>query len=138
MGQKDLTAKNFLLHRDIFADTLNALAYAGRNTVHAEDLLPAPTESFYHVERGKLANQFGDAAMYEMRSGHIHVHPEALLLMMKALTGDKRYLKIRDTLSEKEKEGNISMCELLNKYENRGIQKEIQKGIQQEIPKPAV
>lgn len=105
MGQKDLTAKNFLLHRDIFADTLNALAYAGRN-------------------------QFGDAAMYEMRSGHIHVHPEALLLMMKDLTGDKRYLKIRDTLSEKEKEGNISMCELLDKYGNRGIQ--------QEIPKPAV
>ena len=130
MGQKDLTAKSFLLHRNIFADTLNALAYAGRYAVHAEDLLPAPTESFYLAERGKLANQFGDAAMYEIISGHIHVHPEALLLMMKALTGDKRYLKIRDTLSEKEKEGNILMCELLDKYENRGIQ--------QQIPKPAV
>lgn len=247
MGQKDLTAKNFLLHRDIFADTLNALAFVGRNAVSAEDLVPAPTESFYHVEKGKLANQFDDAAMYEMRSGHIHVmyvmeneaqakpktilrkagyegalyrrqldsletfpvvslllywgkspwkqpvslkeffreasldpgmwkyitseklhvyemahlskqirnrfksdmrivvdylaekqnfrpteqkivHPEALLLMMKALTGDKRYLKIRDTLSEKEKEGSITMCELLDKYENRGIQKGIQQG----------
>ena len=62
------------------------------------------------------------------------VHPEALLLMLKALTGDTRYLKVRNALSEEEKGGNITMCELLHKYENRGIQK----GIQQEISEPVV
>lgn len=52
-------------------------------------------------------------------------------MMLKALTGDTRYLKIRNAMSEEEKGGNVTMCELLDKYENRGIQKGIQKGIQQ-------
>ncbi|MCH5341316.1 MAG: Rpn family recombination-promoting nuclease/putative transposase [Acetatifactor sp.] len=249
MGQKDLTEKNFLLHQDIFADTLNALMYDGEEYLCAHDLMPAPTESFYHAVRGKLANQFSDAAMYEMKNGHMHVqyileneiqakpktifrklgyegalyrrqlesteaypvlslllywgaepwkqpvnlkeffrkadlepgtwqfitdvklhvyemahlpkqirnrfksdmrivvdylverqnykpteqkivHPEALLLMLKALSGDIRYLKIRNAMSEEEREGNITMCELLDKYENRGIQKGIQQGEQ--------
>ena len=73
MGQKDLTGKNFILYPDVYADTLNALAYAGREVVHAEDLLPAPTESFYPVEQSKLTDQFSDAAMHEMRNGMVHV-----------------------------------------------------------------
>ena len=56
-----------------------------------------------------------------------------LLLMLKALTGDNRYLKILSALTEEEKKGEVSMCELLDKYENRGIQKGIQKGIQRGI-----
>ena len=56
------------------------------------------------------------------------IHPEALLLMLEALTGDKRYLKIVKALTEEEKKGEVSMCELLDKYENRGIQKGIQQG----------
>lgn len=250
MGQKDLTEKNFLMYQDIYADTLNVLAYAGREVVLANELFPAPTESFYQADREKLANQFNDVSMYEMRNGSIRVqyilenevrakprtilrkagyegalyrrqlesseiypvvslllywgsapwkqpfslkelfevveldpdtrrfisnqklhiyemtrlpkqirsrfqsdmrivvdylaekqnykptrqriiHPEALLLMLKALTGDKRYTNILDAMSEEEKGGNITMCELLDKYENRGIQKGIQKGIQQ-------
>lgn len=59
------------------------------------------------------------------------VHPEALLLMLKALTNDDRYIEMMSTLTEEEKKGEITMCELLDKYENRGIQKGIQKGIQQ-------
>ena len=250
MGQKDLTGKNFILYPDVYADTLNALAYAGRKVVHAEDLLPAPTESFYHVDQGKLTDQFNDVAMNEMRNGMVHVlyivenevqakpktilrkagyegalyrrqydgspaypivslilywgaaswnqpvsikelfqetdldkgtwkyitnaklcvyemahlskqvrnrfksdmrivvdylaerhaykpsaqkivHPEALLLMLKALTGDKRYLEILIALTEEEKKGEVSMCELLDKYENRGIEKGRRQGIQQ-------
>ena len=252
MGQKDLTGKNFILYPDVYADTLNALAYAGREVVHAKDLLPAPTESFYYVEQGKLTDQFSDAAMHEMRDGMVHVlyivenevqakpktilrkvgyegalyrcqydssrtypivslilywgaaswkqpvsfkelfretdldkgtwkyitntklcvyemahlskqvrnrfrsdmrivvdylaerndykpstqkiaHPEALLLMLKALTGDKRYLKILKALTEEEKKGEVSMCELLDKYENRGIERGRKQGIRQGI-----
>lgn len=250
MGQKDLTEKKFLLHQDVYADTLNALAYAGREVVRAEDLLSAPTESFYHAGRGKLANQFSDVSMYEMKNGsicvqyilenevqakyrtilrkagyegalyrrqldsedvypivslllywgsppwrqpvsikelfkqseldestwkfitngklHIYsmahlprqvrnrfhsdmrivvdylaekqnykptkqriVHLESLLLMLKALTGDRRYLNILNSITEEDKKGELTMCELLDKYENRGIQKGIQQGIQQ-------
>ena len=242
MGQKDLTGKNFMLYPDIYADTLNALAYAGKELVCPENLLPAPTESIYPTISGKLTDQFSDVSMFEMRDGAIYIqyifenevhpkpgtilrkagyegvlyrrqygnnefypivslllywgsypwiqpisikeffreadldkdiwkyisnerlhvyrmshlpkqvrnrfhsdmrivvdylaerhnykpsmqkisHPEALLLMLEALTGDQRYLKIIKTLTQKEKRGEITMCELLDKYENRGIQK---------------
>ena len=247
MGQKDLTGKYFILYPDVYADTLNALAYAGREVVCAENLLPAPTESFYHTGLGKLADQFSDASMYEMKDGGIRlqyilenevqakagtilrkagyegalyrrqlkndetfpivslllywnltpwnqpvsmreffrksdfdestwkyitneklhmyamarlpkqvrnrfrsdmrivvdylaegrgykpttqkvVHVEALLLMMKALTNDNRYIKMLVSLTEEEKKGDITMCELLDKYENRGIQKGMKQG----------
>ena len=250
MGQKDLAGKNLMLYPDVYADILNSLAYAGREVICAENLLPAPTESFYYAGRGKLADQFSDVAMYEMQEGIIlvqyiienevqakaktvlrkigyegaiyrrqlgkgevfpvvslllywgtapwtqpssikeffqennldkgawkyitneklHVfamaelpkqirnrfrsdmrivvdylaerydykpttqkilHPEALLLMLGSLTNDKRYMKMLKGLAEEEKRGDITMCELLDKYENRGIQKGIQQGIQQ-------
>ena len=252
MGQKDLTGKNFMLYPDIYADTLNALAYAGKDLVCSKNLLPAPTESFYPTVSGKLTDQFNDVSMFEMRNGTIHIqyifenevhpkpgtilrkvgyegalyrhqcgnnevypivslllywgsapwsqpisikellrnanlekdtwkyisnerlhvyrmshlpkqvrnrfhsdmrivvdylaekhnykpsmqkvsHPEALLLMLEALTGDRRYLKIIKTLTEKEKRGEVTMCELLDKYENRGIQKGMRKGMQKGI-----
>ena len=48
-------------------------------------------------------------------------HLEALLLMLKALTGDDRYEEIFPALQEvTEKTGGISMCELLDKYINKG------------------
>lgn len=252
MGQKDLTGKNFMLYPDVYADILNALAYAGREVVYAGDLLPASTESLYPAGHGKLADQFSDAAMYQMKDGSIQVqyilenevrakaktilrkagyegalyrrqlgtdetypivslllywgttpwnqpvsikeyfrkididestwkyitneklhvyamarlpkqirnrfqsdmrivvdylaekndykpttkkiaHPEALLLMLGALTNDKRYMKMMKALTKEEKEGEITMCELLDKYENRGIQKGLQQGRQQGI-----
>lgn len=49
------------------------------------------------------------------------VHLEALLRMLKALTGDGRYEAIIQEMPETEKKGEITMCELLDKYENRGI-----------------
>lgn len=54
-------------------------------------------------------------------SGQRIQHIEALLLMLKALTGDDRYEEILpDLQEERERTGDVSMCELLDKYENRG------------------
>lgn len=36
-------------------------------------------------------------------------------------------------MTEKDRKGELTMCELLDKYENRGMQKGLQKGIQQGI-----
>ena len=48
-------------------------------------------------------------------------HLEALLLLFKAVTGDCRYEEILPILLRQEKEeGEITMCELLDKYENKG------------------
>ena len=51
--------------------------------------------------------------------------------MLQALTGDRRYLKILNSMTEEDKKGEMTMCELLDKYENRGIQKGIKQGIRQ-------
>lgn len=52
------------------------------------------------------------------------VHLEELLLMLKALTGDTRYEEILPAMQEEQKKaGGVSMCELLDKYENRGMEK---------------
>lgn len=57
-------------------------------------------------------------------TGQKIIHLEALLMMLSALTGDVRYEEIVSELQEEEKEkGGIGMCELLDKYENRGIEK---------------
>lgn len=69
------------------------------------------------------------AERYDYRpTAQIILHPEALLLMLRALTNDKRYMKVLRELTEEEKRRDITMCELLDKYENRGIQKGIQRG----------
>lgn len=55
------------------------------------------------------------------KPGHrILKHPEAFLQMIYALTGDLRYEELIDEIKGKE---TIGMCELLDKYENRGIKK---------------
>lgn len=56
---------------------------------------------------------------------------KTLLLMLKALTNDDRYIEMLVVLTEEEKKGEITMCELLDKYENRGMKKRIQEGMQQ-------
>lgn len=59
-------------------------------------------------------------------------HVEALLLMLKELTQDERYEEIISSLREEEREtGGMSMCELLDKYENRGLERGISQGISQ-------
>lgn len=51
------------------------------------------------------------------------VHLEALLLMLRALTGDNRFEEIiPDMQEEQERTGGINMCELLDKYERKGME----------------
>ncbi|MGN0432146.1 MAG: hypothetical protein ACI4EQ_07295 [Lachnospiraceae bacterium] len=51
-------------------------------------------------------------------------HLEEVILLLRALTGDERYTDILPDMQEKEKEkGAVNMCELLDKYENQGIEK---------------
>lgn len=241
MGQKDLTEKNLEYYPDVFADTINALLYQGKQIVSAMDLQSTPTETLYPDSNNKLHNQFHDVSKYFIQDGQItmqytlenetrsrrktvlrkagyqgavyreqvnnkdtfpvisiilywgkghwkqprslsqlwhknpipdiakdyiddiklHVydmchlpqrirnhftsdmrivvdylaegknyipstqkiiHTDALLRMLKALTGDERYTFLIQTLNTSDqKEGGISMCELLDRYENREI-----------------
>ena len=60
MAEKDILEKVLLSHADVFADCVNALAYGGRARLKAEDMRPAPTESFFRG-RKRMHNQFCDS-----------------------------------------------------------------------------
>lgn len=70
MAEKDILEKVLLAYSDVFADRENTLVYKGRKRLKAEDICPAPTESFY---RGKdeVHNQFEDVSAYLMEKGEI-------------------------------------------------------------------
>ena len=52
-----------------------------------------------------------------------------VLLMMKAVTGDRRYEEVRKTVRKGE---DITMCEVLDYREKRGDQRGMQRGIERD------
>ena len=72
MAEKDITEKVLMSHTDVFADCVNALVYGGRRRQRAEDMQPAPTESFYR-KKERMHNQFSDKSFFRMRGGETRV-----------------------------------------------------------------
>lgn len=70
MADKDISEKILMRHADVFADCGNALMYGGEQRLRAENLQPAPTESFYRG-KVKMRNQFCDVSFYLMKKGRI-------------------------------------------------------------------
>lgn len=70
MAGKDILEKVLMAHSDVFADCGNALVYSGRKRLKAEDVFPAPTESFYR-RKGKVHSQFEDVSAYLIKNGEI-------------------------------------------------------------------
>lgn len=60
------------------------------------------------------------------------IHVDEFLKLMKILTGDKRYQKMKK-IHKKDRGGKVSMCRILDEYENRGIQRGMSQGISQGI-----
>ena len=65
-------------------------------------------------------------------SDRIITHVDEFLKLMKILTGDKRYNQLGNILNKCEG-GKVSMCRILDEYENRGIQRGMSQGISQGI-----
>ncbi len=72
MGEKDILEKNLMSYADVFADCENALAYGGRKRLKAEEVHPAPTESFYRGKE-KVHSQFSDVSAYLVENGEIRL-----------------------------------------------------------------
>ena len=77
--------------------------------------------------------------LYQMRVNRNYVadkksigHIEELLMLMSAMTGDKRFEEIIDEANTKEV---VNMCEVLDIVEARGIEKGIEKGREEGIEK---
>ena len=63
-------------------------------------------------------------------------HPEALLDVMNALTGDNRYQRVKETLKEHiDKKERITMVSFAEELENRGIERGMERGIEKGIEK---
>lgn len=71
MGQKDLTQKSLESYPDVFADTVNALLYEGKQVLLPQSLQTAPTETLYPGRTGQLHNQFHDVSQYVMQGGRV-------------------------------------------------------------------
>ena len=61
-------------------------------------------------------------------------HIEELLMLMSAMTGDKRF---EDVIDEANTKGVMNMCEVLDIVEARGIEKGREKGIEEGMEKGA-
>ena len=59
-------------------------------------------------------------------------HVDEVLKMLEIMVGDNRYPQVLEALNKERDKKGISMCEVYDKIEGRGIQKGIQKGIQME------
>ena len=70
MADKDILEKALMSYADVFADCENVLVYEGEQVVCAENLQPAPTESFYWGGQ-RLHNQFCDVSFYLVENGEI-------------------------------------------------------------------
>ena len=61
-------------------------------------------------------------------------HLEAFLDLLKVFTGDKKYEEIKYSLIERQKKGEVvTMCTVVEKFTNDGIQQGIEQGIKQGI-----
>lgn len=102
-----------------------AKAYSDDIKIHVYDMryLPKEIRSLFRSDMRIIVDYLAEGKDYVPTEQKI-IHLEALLLMLKALTDDERYETIISEMLEKEsKEGGVTMCELLDKYENRGMEK---------------
>jgi len=83
--------------------------------------LPAEIRGHFSSDMRIVVDYLAEGENYKPSEQAI-VHPEAFLLLMKNLTGDIRWLDLAQELIEtEEKGGRITMCELIDRYEKRGI-----------------
>lgn len=160
MGQKDLSEKLLADYNDVFADIINVLILGGQHKIDAKDLITETVHSQYkaddldeyvndyriHVfdiawltdeQLSQFESDFGIVANFFVQKrknkgyvpadNRIIEHVDAVLKLLSVMTGDNRYESI---LSSGKKEG-ISMCDVAERLEQRGIQRGIEQGIEQ-------
>lgn len=99
-------------------------------------------------DRGRLTSDFRLLAEYvalkddlEMLTHYMREqnqpirHPEEFLDVLSTVSGDKRYRSIQKQILERVEDGEeeVTMCVLIDEFENRGRQKGIEEGIQKGI-----
>lgn len=93
--------------------------------------LPPDIRKRFHSDMRIVVDYLAEKENYKPTSQKIK-HLEAFLFMMKVLTGDDRFEKILEQINDK-KEGEITMCELIDRYWNAGLSEGISQGFAQSI-----
>lgn len=89
--------------------------------------LPKNIRAYFHSDMRIIVDYLAEGRDY-IPSRQKILHLDALLMMLRELTGDVRYEEIIPEMKEEQrKAGGVSMCELLDKYENRGIERGIER-----------
>lgn len=92
--------------------------------------LPQDVRERFHSDMRIVVDYLAEGKNYVPTKQKI-VHLRELLLLLQALTGDDRYTEIIPVMEQAERErGEVNMCELLDKYERRGIEKGMEKGME--------
>ena len=102
MAEKDILERVLMAHNNVFADCENAFMYGGRKRLKAEDICPAPTESFYRG-KDKVYNQFEDMSAYLMEKGEIK---------LQFLIGNETALEGRQVLRKASYQGGAYRAQL--------------------------
>ena len=102
--------------------------------IHVSDQ-PEELRKKYQSDFGIIADYLSFGKNYRERDKHLRantrklIHVEQVLDMLKALSGDKRFEKIKESFLEREnKEECDTMCSLLDMCEEEGIKKGIEIG----------
>jgi len=93
--------------------------------LHVYDMchLPQKIRNYFTSDMRIIVDYLAEGKNYTPSTQKI-IHTEALLRMLEALTNDERYTFLLQSIQiDEQKEGGTTMCELLDRYENRGIMK---------------
>lgn len=108
------------------------MRYIGKEELYIFGMryLPKAVRERFQSDMRIVVDYLAEGKNYQP-TGQAIVHLREFLLFMREISEDSRYEQLLAQLEQERQntEGEITMCELLDKYENRGIEKGIEKGI---------
>lgn len=108
--------------------------YIENHVLHVFDMhhLPPEIRKRFRSDMRIVIDYLAEQEQYKPTNQAIK-HLDAFLFMMQSLTGDDRFEKILEQIKDKEKDGGITMCELIDRYWNAGLNEGIVQGVTQGI-----
>lgn len=120
MAEKDVTQKILESYNDVFADIVNVLLFDGEQVIAPDELEDQAPRAYYKADGEYTPDP------REIR------HVQETLQLLSVMTKDRRFEEAYNEahMSNPTEGGPHTMCEFLDKVENRGVERGIEKGIE--------
>lgn len=104
--------------------------YIENHVLHVFDMhhLPPEIRKRFRSDMRIVVDYLAEQEQYKPTNQAIK-YLDAFLFMMQTLTGNDRFEKILEQIKDKEKDGGITMCELIDRYWNAELHEGIIQGI---------